>query len=265
MLLALLNVCSKEELEETDEDLAVPATPVEESAERRRVIKNKILAVGRMSRVFALLRYVRSTISFLFLTFSEERNPNVYQSSRVSLVRGRCLMVRWPLELKASRRLSPISTMRTLIPPRYPRALLTPSRRKSDIENERLPPDLYDADSEEGRAMMTNPPSPSEDSSAPIPANGVSAALEEVISNGSLPPTPGSASSAGSMAAPSPFRRGHGRQASLGTTMTSPSTRRRSIESTISLIREAVDGKEEVETPTNAAAVPAKVADDAPR
>lgn len=44
-----------------------------------------------------------------------------------------------------------------------------------------------------------------------------------------------------------PFRRGHGRQASLGTTMTSPSTRRRSIESTMSLLKEAVDGKEDAE------------------
>ena len=41
----------------------------------------------------------------------------------------------------------------------------------------------------------------------------------------------------------SPYRRGHGRQASLGTTMTSPSTRRRSIESTMSLIQDALDGK----------------------
>ena len=40
-----------------------------------------------------------------------------------------------------------------------------------------------------------------------------------------------------------PFRRGHQRQASLGTTMTSPSTRRRSIESTMSLIQDALDGK----------------------
>lgn len=37
------------------------------------------------------------------------------------------------------------------------------------------------------------------------------------------------------------FRRGHARQQSLGTTKTSPSTRRRSIESTISLIKEVVD------------------------
>lgn len=44
-----------------------------------------------------------------------------------------------------------------------------------------------------------------------------------------------------------PFRRGHARQASLGTTMTSPSTRRRSIEITRSLLKEVVDGKEDAE------------------
>lgn len=39
---------------------------------------------------------------------------------------------------------------------------------------------------------------------------------------------------------PGRFRKGHGRQSSLGTTMTSPSTRRRSLENTISMIREAM-------------------------
>jgi serine/threonine-protein phosphatase 2B catalytic subunit len=36
---------------------------------------------------------------------------------------------------------------------------------------------------------------------------------------------------------------GHLRQSSLGTTTTSPSTRRRPIENTISLIREAAEGR----------------------
>lgn len=63
MLLAMLGVCSKEELEESSEDEALTsptaqATAADEAAERRKVIKNKILAVGRMSRVFALLRCV---------------------------------------------------------------------------------------------------------------------------------------------------------------------------------------------------------------
>jgi serine/threonine-protein phosphatase 2B catalytic subunit len=58
MLVAVLNTCSKEELEESDEENVVSqvAHP-EEAVERRKIIKNKILAVGRMARVFALLRY----------------------------------------------------------------------------------------------------------------------------------------------------------------------------------------------------------------
>jgi serine/threonine-protein phosphatase 2B catalytic subunit len=57
MLVAVLNTCTKEELQENDEDaMFMPIVTPEEQAERRKVIKNKILAVGRMARVFALLR-----------------------------------------------------------------------------------------------------------------------------------------------------------------------------------------------------------------
>lgn len=99
--------------------------------------------------------------------------------------------------------------------------------------------------------------------------NGVAASLEAAISSGAVPSVPpistvsGTASSApgspitpvgggfgsGTLSGtPSPggaggFRRGHNRQASLGTTMTSPSTRRRSLESTMSLIQGVLDGK----------------------
>lgn len=66
MLVAVLNCCTKEELEESSSDEeAVAVSPVvalDDVAERRKVIKNKILAVGRVSRVFALLR---SVLSFL--------------------------------------------------------------------------------------------------------------------------------------------------------------------------------------------------------
>ena len=60
MLVAVLNTCTKEELEEHDEDLPImsPTAVSVETAERRKIIKNKIMAVGRMARVFALLRYV---------------------------------------------------------------------------------------------------------------------------------------------------------------------------------------------------------------
>lgn len=66
MLLAVLNTCTKEELEETEGNISPTfaiATVSEDSLERRRVIKNKILAVGKMSRVFALLRFVFSSFA----------------------------------------------------------------------------------------------------------------------------------------------------------------------------------------------------------
>src|SRR5579871_5102659 len=63
MLIAILNTCSKEELEEdTPSSLTGPSSPPlasydPESTEfKRRAIKNKILAIGRLSRVFQVLR-----------------------------------------------------------------------------------------------------------------------------------------------------------------------------------------------------------------
>jgi serine/threonine-protein phosphatase 2B catalytic subunit len=73
MLIAILNICSKEELEEEEEEEEIQEPEAgehsmegdegdEDGAERRVVIKNKILAVGRMSRVFALLRCVSAPV-----------------------------------------------------------------------------------------------------------------------------------------------------------------------------------------------------------
>ncbi|EAT81732.2 hypothetical protein SNOG_11233 [Parastagonospora nodorum SN15] len=64
MLIAILNTCSKEELEEeTPSSLASgPSSPPLASLDpdstefKRRAIKNKILAIGRLSRVFQVLR-----------------------------------------------------------------------------------------------------------------------------------------------------------------------------------------------------------------
>src|SRR5262245_38208152 len=66
MLVAVLNTCTKEELEE-EEPIVSPVSPTtgQDSIERRKVIKNKILAVGRMSRVFALLREESEKVSEL--------------------------------------------------------------------------------------------------------------------------------------------------------------------------------------------------------
>lgn len=58
MLVAVLNTCTKDELDDEEDTALTSPTSVssEESVERRKVIKNKIMAVGRMARVFALLR-----------------------------------------------------------------------------------------------------------------------------------------------------------------------------------------------------------------
>ncbi len=62
MLIAILNTCSKEELEpEPGTSPSIPETPPLEkdpdsTEAKRRAIKNKILAIGRLSRVFQVLR-----------------------------------------------------------------------------------------------------------------------------------------------------------------------------------------------------------------
>lgn len=231
MLVAVLNTCTKEELEEssdeeTTSEVSTPAKTAEDSAERRKVIRNKILAVGRMSRVFSLLREESERVSELKSISGSSKLPYGTLASGAEGIKDA------------------INTF--------------DDARKSDIENERLPPELVDADSAEGKAYMSQPTTPGESMEAggPPPANGVAAALEKAISNGATSPTsintataatPGSipaSPTTGSAGSPHPFRRGHGRQASLGTTMTSPSTRRRSLESTMSLLKEAADGKE---------------------
>lgn len=62
MLIAILNTCSKEELDEETPLSSGPVSPPTEPPEhestefKRRAIKNKILAIGRLSRVFQVLR-----------------------------------------------------------------------------------------------------------------------------------------------------------------------------------------------------------------
>jgi len=103
-------------------------------------------------------------------------------------------------------------------------------RRKSDIENERLPPDLIDPES-----YLSNQ---TPDGELASPQTMESPGLSGSSSPSGAPSSPTSPTAPGT-----PFRRGHGRQSSLGTTSTSPSTRRRSIENTKSLLRDVVEGK----------------------
>ena len=62
MLIAILNLCSKQELElgVGTPSFELPSPPLEKDAEsteaKRRAIKNKVLAIGRLSRVFQVLR-----------------------------------------------------------------------------------------------------------------------------------------------------------------------------------------------------------------
>ncbi|TFK70822.1 Metallo-dependent phosphatase [Pluteus cervinus] len=221
MLVAVLNTCTKEELEEEEDELGLtsPASATsEESMERRKVIKNKIMAVGRMARVFALLREESEKVSELKSVTGSNKLPYGTLASGQEGIK------------------EAINGF--------------DDARKSDIENERLPPDLYDADSEEGRAIISSQPStPLDRDEPPVPANGVAAGIEAAISDANSPISPLNRFSspqspvAGSPSTTTSFKRGHARQASLGTTMTSPSTRRRSLESTISLIQGVWDGQ----------------------
>jgi serine/threonine-protein phosphatase 2B catalytic subunit len=60
MLIAILNTCSKEELEDDTPLSQGPVSPSlsdsDSTEAKRRAIKNKILAIGRLSRVFQVLR-----------------------------------------------------------------------------------------------------------------------------------------------------------------------------------------------------------------
>lgn len=116
------------------------------------------------------------------------------------------------------------------------------------MENERLPPELIDPDSEEAKPFFLNASTPPTDSETPVIPDEISnhvhsGHLSEISDPEStvnglpdhvLDPKVG-------LAATGTFKRGHSRQQSLGTTKTSPSTRRRSVENTISLIKEAVE------------------------
>ncbi|OZJ05413.1 Serine/threonine-protein phosphatase 2B catalytic subunit [Bifiguratus adelaidae] len=93
MLLAILNICSSEELEDdtildtikdTSDDMVVDAplsavtstgSDAEEAEERKRIIRNKILAIGRLSRVFTILRSESERVTELKNITGSDRLP----------------------------------------------------------------------------------------------------------------------------------------------------------------------------------------------
>ncbi|GBC00528.1 hypothetical protein RclHR1_03890013 [Rhizophagus clarus] len=119
MLLVILNICSKEELED-DELLSSgtksPETPTDGS-ERRQVIKNKILAIGKMARVFSVLR---------------EESERVMELKNVT---GTGKLPYGTLALGAEGIKKAITSFE--------------EARRSDIENERMPPTRQEADAVE--------------------------------------------------------------------------------------------------------------------
>ena len=71
MLAAVLNICTQEELNESAEEPSSNVVTVDrEKAERRKVIKNKILAVGRISHMFSVLRYAIACLRYSFIGYT---------------------------------------------------------------------------------------------------------------------------------------------------------------------------------------------------
>jgi len=69
MLLTILNICSKDELEEASFEGITKPIPIlvdeEELEHRKNVIKNKVLAIGKMARVFSVLREESESVAEL--------------------------------------------------------------------------------------------------------------------------------------------------------------------------------------------------------
>ncbi|KAF8131860.1 Metallo-dependent phosphatase-like protein [Boletus edulis] len=215
MLVAVLNTCSKEELE--DEHTAEPRH--EDLRERRAVIKNKILAVGRMARVFAVLREESENVSEL---------KNITSTGRLPY---------GTLALGAEGIKKAISSFE--------------DARRSDIENERLPPappppgekPATSVGQSKAQAqlhtpmpafvpinMASRPMTPSDDGRCETPS--LERASSPSASSISSPPTP----------PPPPVTSDRRGSLRLGGS-TSPSTRPRSMQNAFSMLQAALDGK----------------------
>jgi serine/threonine-protein phosphatase 2B catalytic subunit len=76
MLAAVLNICTQEELNESTEEPASSVVVADrDRAERRKVIKNKIRAIGRISHMFSVLREESERVSELKSISGSSRLP----------------------------------------------------------------------------------------------------------------------------------------------------------------------------------------------
>lgn len=101
--------------------------------------------------------------------------------------------------------------------------------RISDIENERIPPEMVDASDVQGMEEFASQGKRSSTNKRPSHRRWVSTSAAATLGAPPLPSSPPSDATGG------PLRRSRGRSSSLGTTMTSPSTRRRALEATAGL------------------------------
>jgi hypothetical protein len=150
MLAAALNICTQEELMESSQGSTAPsAAPADRDlAEKRKVIKNKILAVGRMAHFFSLLRCVMLRLLVGYrLTVLTIRSEESERGSKFKSTSGSSRLAYSTLTLGAEGIKNAIKTFDDACAPFYLFyvycTVQTESefcRRKSDIENERLPP-----------------------------------------------------------------------------------------------------------------------------
>ncbi|KAI8331621.1 Metallo-dependent phosphatase-like protein [Choanephora cucurbitarum] len=127
MLLAILNICSKEELLADEEEDKINKAATEEEAEQRKmVIRNKILAIGKISRVYSILRE---------------------NSERITELKSLSPTGRLPLGTLASGAEGIKSAITSF-----------EEAKKADIENERLPPssELRDTHRKETQMKIRN-------------------------------------------------------------------------------------------------------------
>jgi len=143
----MLNICSKEELEE-EMDLQFPPVPVppeptpptttapkpkDEREARRQVIRNKVLAIGRLSRVFSVLREESESVSELRRVSGNVRLPVG------TLMLGAEGIKQGIIQIALDALIQAIHSFE--------------EARRSDLQNERLPPSRSEVDEMNANAL----------------------------------------------------------------------------------------------------------------